>query len=188
MTDTNLGLDFSICLLSILEFGFQISSICREFQVANEKVSRTLFSRQLVFSLLICDFLIRCSSCKLVGDCGGIIVLTLYCWYLFLWIYCQQFSKHRIKYTQMLHGVFQYPKWLLLFSQTIIKEVLSPSFPWLDFKFKEDKDMHLTARGIRQNLFDIRIEMNHWHRKELWIFSCGEKVLSDLTTVISVHV
>lgn len=35
--------------------------------------------------------------------------------------------------------------------------------------------MHLTARGVKQKLFDIRIEMNVWHRKQLRILSWGEK-------------
>lgn len=48
--------------------------------------------------------------------------------------------------------------------------------------------MHLTARGVKQKLFDIRIEVNVWHRKQLRVLSWGEKVLSDLTTIISVYV
>lgn len=67
--------------------------------------------------------------------------------------------------------------------------MLSPLFSWLDFKFREGEQyMHLTARGVKQNRFDIRIKTNHWHRKQLWIFSHEEKVLSDLITIISVHV
>ena len=52
-TDIVFGLGFSIHLISLPEFGFQISCTCREFEAANDKASGTFFSRQLVFSVLI---------------------------------------------------------------------------------------------------------------------------------------
>lgn len=105
---------------------FRLTALVKSFKCSDKASGNSFLGNYLSLCLPICSLLIQFNICKPIGKNRGIVALTAFICFL----------EYIICIFQEPHGIFQYPKWFLLFSQTVIKEVLSFSFPWLDFKFR----------------------------------------------------